>query len=108
MPHFDEEDIPIISEEDVKEAIDAMDGSKYNVSGDIPVKLIKQISDQLAMPVANMLNAAIRQGCYILKLEMVPPVPKIFPPKCLDDLRNISGLLNMDKIAEKILSKMMI
>ena len=33
---------------------------------------------------------------------------KIYPPKEIDDLRNISGLLNLDKIAEKIISKMII
>ena len=110
VPEFSEEDYPVITEEDIKEAIDAMDSNKSNVNGDIPVKLLKQISDHLALPVADMLNAAIRQGCwpYILKLEMVTPVPKVFPPKTLDDLRNISGLLNMDKIAEKIITKMMI
>ena len=31
-----------------------------------------------------------------------------FLPKNIDELRNISGLLNLDKIAEKIISKMMI
>ena len=62
------------------------------------------------MPLANALNSSIRQGCWptILKLEMVTPVPKVFPPKDIDQLRNISGLLNLDKIAEKIISKMMI
>ena len=30
------------------------------------------------------------------------------PPKTVDQLRNISGLLNLDKIAEKIISKMII
>jgi hypothetical protein len=35
-------------------------------------------------------------------------VPKVYPPKTIDELRNISGLLNLDKIAEKLISKMMI
>lgn len=62
------------------------------------------------MPLAETINASIQQGCWpdILKLEIVTPVPKVFPPKDVNDLRNISGLLNLDKIAEKIISKMMI
>ena len=37
----------------------------------------------------------------ILKLETVTPVPKVNSPKTVNQLRNISGLLNLDKIAEK-------
>ena len=47
-------------------------------------------------------------GRKIFKLELVTPVPKVFPPKTIDELRNISGLLNLDKVAEKVLAKMMI
>ena len=39
---------------------------------------------------------------------MVTPIPKVTPPKSIEDLRNISGLLNLDKIAEKLIAKMMI
>ena len=57
-----------------------------------------------------MINASIKQGSWpeIFKLEIVTPVPKVFPPKSIDELRNISGLLNLDKVAEKIIAKMMI
>ena len=44
----------------------------------------------------------------IFKLEIVTPVPKEIPTKNLDQLRNISGLLNLDKIAEKLISKLII
>ena len=59
---------------------------------------------------SDVINTSIRQGCWpnIFKLEVVTPVPKQFPPKNIDELRNISGLLNLDKIAEKIIAKMMI
>ena len=36
------------------------------------------------------------------------PVPKELPVKNLDMLRNISGLINLDKIAEKLISKLII
>ena len=57
-----------------------------------------------------MINASLKQGKWpdIYKLEIVTPVPKEFPPKDVDQLRNISGLLNLDKVSEKIISKMII
>ena len=110
IPVFDLNEIPVISEEDVKLALDSIDSNKSNVENDVPGKILKHFSNQLAKPVASILNTSIQQGCWpnILKLEIVTPVPKVFPPKEIDDLRNISGLLNLDKIAEKIIAKMMI
>ena len=39
---------------------------------------------------------------------MVTPVPKIFPPKSPNDLRNISGLLTFNKIAEQLIAELII
>ena len=33
-------------------------------------------------------------------IEVITPVPKVNPPKDINQLRNISGLLNLDKVAE--------
>ena len=38
-------------------------------------------------------------------MEYVSPVPKIFPPERLKDLRKISGLLNFSKITDKALAE---
>ena len=35
-------------------------------------------------------------------------MPKQFPPNDIDQLRNISGLLNLDKVAEKLISRLII
>ena len=58
---------------------------------------------------ASAINS-IRQGKwpYIYKLESVTPVPKEYSPKDVDELRNISGLLNLVKVAEKNISKLII
>jgi hypothetical protein len=60
--------------------------------------------------VTDVINTPIKQGRWpdIYKLEIVTPVPKQFPPKSIDQLRNISGLLNLDKIAEKLISRLII
>ena len=41
-------------------------------------------------------------------MEMVTPVPKQFPPKDVDQLRNISGLLKIDEVGEKLISRLII
>ena len=53
---------------------------------------------------------SIQRGKWpeLYKREIVTPVPKKHPPKSLDDLRNISGLLSFNKIAEQLISELMI
>ena len=65
----------MVTEEQVEEALAAMDTNKSNVEGDVPAKVLKHFSRQLRKPVANVINSMIRQGCWpdILKLETVTP-----------------------------------
>ena len=44
----------------------------------------------------------------LYKSEMITPVPKTFPPRSVDELRNISGLLTFNKVAEKLVAELMI
>ena len=59
---------------------------------------------------ANLITRAIKKGEYphIWKLEIVTPVPKVYPPSNTEELRNISGLKSLSKVAEKIISKLII
>ena len=110
IPEFTEKDIPHIKESDVIEAMSKMDPNKSNVTNDIPAKIFKRFACQLGKPVTDVINASIRQGVWpnIFKMEIVTPVPKVSPPKNIEDLRNISGLPNLDKIAEKVIAKLII
>ena len=56
------------------------------------------------------LKISLRRGEYpqIYKFEISTPVPKIFPPERVDQMRNISGLLNFDKVMEAMVSEVMI
>ena len=58
----------------------------------------------------NLINSAIKEGCWpdIFKQEIVTPIPKQYPPQDISQLRNISGLLNLDKISEKLITKLII
>ena len=42
------------------------------------------------------------------KLELITPVPKVFPVELMEQLRPISNLPNCDKIQESIISEMVI
>ena len=59
---------------------------------------------------AHILNSMAKSGEYpnCWKLEMVTPVAKKFPPRGIDDLRKISGLKNLSKIAEKMFGQLII
>ena len=58
----------------------------------------------------KVINTAVKTGIWpdFLKMEIVTPVPKVSQPKCIDDLRNISGLMNMKKVIEKLICKLII
>ena len=110
MPFFTEEQIPQFTENDVESVLNEIDTKKSNVNGDFPVKLLKSFSKYLAEPIKNLINCSIKQGIWpeMFKMEIVTPVPKKYPPKSVEQLRNISGLLNLDKIGEKLISRLMI
>ena len=65
---------------------------------------------ELSIPLCHIINSKIKLGQWskLYKKESVTPVPKTFPPKSPDELRNISGLLTLDKIAETMRAEIMI
>ena len=110
IPKCSENDIPQFSVEDVENVMQEIDPKKSNVIGDIHAKILNKFARSFALPVSNVINSSIREGMWpeIYKLEIVTPVPKQFPPKEIDHLRNISGLLNLNKIAEKLITRLII
>ena len=110
FPNFDVEDIPQFSESQVLEALKDLNTRKSNVRGDVPSFIYKRFCEFLKIPVTNVVNASIRQGQWpdICKMEIVTPVPKEFPTKTIDQLRNISGLTNLNKIFEKLIVKLVV
>ena len=83
---------------------------KATVKGDLPAKLVKEYAAYLAEPFTEIINSSLKRGEYpqIYKYEISTPVPKVFPPQKIEQMRNISGLLNFDKIMEKMISEIMI
>ena len=52
----------------------------------------------------------LKKGEYqnIYKNEICTPVPKVFPPEKVTQMRNISGLYTFDKVMEKLITEVMI
>ena len=84
--------------------------NKATVPGDLPARLNKEFAAYLVEPFTDIVNTCIRRGEYpeIYKYEVCTPVPKKFPPKEVKQMRNISGLLNFDKLLEKMLCKLLV
>ena len=77
------------------------------ILGDIPWRIIKEFSVELADPLSNIFNSCTLEGVWpeIWKQEVVTPVPKVFPPNSTDDLRKIAGTKNLSKLYEALLSE---
>ena len=63
-----------------------------------------------AEPLTDIINTGLRRGEYpkIFKFEYVTPVAKVYPCESVDQLRNISGLLQFDKVMEASISELII
>ena len=83
--------------------------NKSNINGDIPARIIKDYSYYISKPFTHLLNTIVQRGEYpnIWKMEVQTPIAKVHPPSHVTQLRNISGLLNFDKVAQKIFGELM-
>ena len=84
-----------------------MKKTKSTLEGDLPHTLCKEFSNELAIPLANIFNCSLEKGEYpsSWKLECVSPVPKVYPPTKVSDLRKISCTKYFSKLFENFLSE---
>ena len=99
---------PKISRNKVEKTIKSMNKKAAGVPGDIPMKLISEFSYEFSKPLSHLINSCFNQGIYpeLWKMEYVTPVPKVYPPEKLKDLRKISGLMNFSKVTDKIIAEL--
>ena len=104
------EDIPQIKEVEVWMLLSQLKNNKSTVKGDISVRIFKEFAALIAEPLTHVYNSSLLQGLYpgIYKNEISTPIPKKYPVKNMEGMRNISGLLTADKVFEKLLSEMII
>ena len=86
-----------------------MNQKAATLEGDLPVRLINEFSEELSVLLSHLVSSCLAGGIYpdLWKIEFVTPVPKIYPPEKLTDLRKISGLLNFSKIADKFIAELL-
>ena len=108
FPPFSENDIPQFTEAQVWKKLACIKINTSTRDGDAPARLYKTFAAYLADPLTNILNCSIKTGQYpdIWKVEVATPIPKTYPTSKLTDLRNISGLMNSDKIFETLLAEL--
>ena len=75
----------------------------------MPARLFQTFAAYIAEPLTDIINCSIKSGQYpdIWKAEIATPIPKTHPMLEVTDLRNISGLLNCDRIMETLLAELM-
>ena len=110
FPAFSKEDVPVISEGNVLNVLKVLDVSKSTRKSDIPAKILKIFSSKICKPLTKIVNNCICQGFWpeLFKTEIVTPVPKVPVPKTKDDLRKISGSMNLNKVMEKIVCPLIV
>ena len=108
IPEFKKDEIPQFQPNQVWLLLTKVRTNKATVPGDLPARLIKEFAAFLAEPLTDIINTSLIRGEYpsIYKFEYSTPVPKVFPPEKVIQMRNISGLLTFDKIMEKLISDM--
>ena len=103
-------DIPQFKTVQVWWLLSQLKTNKSTVKGDISAKVYKELAAYIAEPLTHVYNTSLLKGEYpnIYKYEVSTPVPKKYPVKSIDQMRNISGLLTADKIFEKLLSELIL
>ena len=110
VPEFDVKSIPTFNPRDVQRKLENIKTNKSVPPGDIPPKIAKLFAKEISFPLCDIINSSIKLGKWskIYKKESITPVPKVFPPQSPEELRNISGLLLFNKIAEGLIAELMI
>ena len=110
LPNIPPASTPNFTVKNVKSAILSLKTKTSTVPGDIPAKVLKATAGLIAVPLAHIINSSLIRGEYpdVWKKETVTPVPKVFPPSDCSQLRKISVFLNLSKVAEKLLSELII
>ena len=94
-----------LEEHEIAERIFKLKIRKSTQPIDLPSKLRRDLSCELATPLADIFNSCIEKQLYpkLWKHEWVVPAPKISSPKALKDLRKISLTSEFSLIFEGIM-----
>ena len=110
IPTFHSDSIPVFYPYQVKRKLEKVKENKASVPGDIPACIIKKLTTELSVPLANIINTCIKNGRWpkLYKTESITPIPKKFPPSDVSMLRPISLLYFFERIIESLIGELMI
>ena len=101
---------PIITTQDTLKNIKRTHKPRSGVPGDLPPKILKDFSEELSVPLSDILNKIFQQAGTELthtqawpvqwKTEYVTPIGKVQQPETEDDLRPIALTNFFSKVAE--------
>ena len=97
-------EVPFISRQLIEKKIRNAKTTKGGVAGDLPARLIKEFSHELAFPLSNLYKTIAETGKWPQrwKIEQGLPLKKIDNPQSEDDLRIISLTPFFSKTFEQI------
>ena len=98
---------PSLNEWQVYRRLSVAKKPKTTVPGDIPIKLVKDFTPELATPIAKIFNRITETGEYPRQwvTEYQVAIPKIDVPNSEDDLRNIASTAFFSKQYEAFLAE---
>ena len=95
----------IVDEEHVKQELISLNSKKSAISGDIPVRILKQFCDAYLPLLTSIINSSLLNGNFpeVLKCAEVTPIFK--KSDCLnkENYRPVSVLSSMSKVFERIM-----
>jgi hypothetical protein len=96
---------PQVAEFQVYKKLRALSNTKSTLPIDIPARLRKEVSVELAKPLTDIINSCLAEGVYpaLWKREWVSPIPKVKEPELLKDVRKVASTSDYNKVLESII-----
>ena len=98
---------PVLEEWEVYQKLCKSKKPNSLIPGDLPVKLVKEFTVELATPITLIYNKITESAEYPNQwvVEYQLPIPKVHPPLTEDDTRNIASTAYFSKVYESFLGE---
>ena len=95
---------------EVKEALNKIRNDCSAGNDNIPINLLKPVSDKIISPLTYIINGFINQGTFPeeWKIARISPIPKIAAPSKASDYRPISVLPVLSKVYERVILQQLV
>ena len=93
---------PQVEQFEVYQKLLGLNNTKSTLPSDIPAKLRKEVSVELAVPLTHVINSCLAHGVYPdqWKREWVSPIPKVKEPQVLKDVLKVASTSDYNKVVE--------